>query len=448
MTTVGRGRYRLETRIAAGGMGEVWRGTDTSLGRTVAIKVLRPDVSDDEKFRQRFAAEAQYAASLHDPHIATVFDYGDDVDASTGRHSTFLVMELVDGVPLADLMSGPMEPRQAADLIAQAAQGLAVAHAAGIVHRDVKPANFIVRRDGRVKITDFGISRARGSASFTDTGTIMGTPHYLAPEVAEGREATPASDVYSLGVVLFEALSGLKPFQGDTPIAIALAHLRSEPRPLPPTVPAPLRSVVASAMAREPTARPSSAAAMATALQTFIAGSEPAGEPLPADPLPTQVLPTGQRSAPDHTAADQGPTRHHAWLPAAVAAALVLLVVGVVYAVNHGGAASRAANQLTARQTGPAGSRATTPAIPVVPTAVSINPSDYVDEPAADAEKQLKALGLDVHKRDVDGGEKGLVAAVRPTGAVSPGQQVTLSVYQGAHPPHHDNKPKHKPEED
>ncbi|MGA9345213.1 MAG: serine/threonine-protein kinase, partial [Nocardioidaceae bacterium] len=201
MTTVGRGRYRLDARIAAGGMGEVWRGTDTSLGRTVAIKVLHPNVSDDERFRQRFAAEAQYAASLHDPHIATVFDYGDDVDAPTGQHSTYLVMELVDGVPMSDVMSGPMDPGRAAGLLAQVAQGLAVAHTAGIVHRDVKPANFIVRTDGRVKITDFGISRARGAASLTDTGTIMGTPHYLAPEIAEGREATPASDIYSLGVV-------------------------------------------------------------------------------------------------------------------------------------------------------------------------------------------------------------------------------------------------------
>ncbi len=449
MTAVGNGRYLLETRIAAGGMGEVWRGTDTSLGRTVAIKVLRSDVSDDEKFRQRFAAEAQYAASLHDPHIATVFDFGDDVDAATGRHSTYLVMEFVDGVPLSDAMSEPMEPQRAADLIGQAAQGLAAAHAAGIVHRDVKPANFIVRRDGRVKITDFGISRARGSASLTDTGTIMGTPHYLAPEVAEGREATPASDVYSLGVVLFEALTALKPFEGETPIAIALAHLRSDPRPLPETVPPALRSITESAMAREPMARPASAAAMGAALQTFLDEHDRAVRPVPADPAPTQVLPAGQ-AATAHRIEATGDTRWRAWLPLAVGIATVLLVVGVVYAVQSGdGAASRAtgANQLGAQQRQPVRAKIT-PSTAADPTTVTVDPGDYVDQPAGDAEKQLKALGFDIHKRDVSGGEKGLVAAVRPSGEVPAGHQVTLSVYSGDPPPHDHGKPKHKPEED
>ncbi len=449
MTTVGRGRYRLDARIAAGGMGEVWRGTDTSLGRTVAIKVLHPNVSDDERFRQRFAAEAQYAASLHDPHIATVFDYGDDVDASTGQHSTYLVMELVDGVPMSDVMSGPMDPGRAAGLLAQVAQGLAVAHTAGIVHRDVKPANFIVRTDGRVKITDFGISRARGAASLTDTGTIMGTPHYLAPEIAEGREATPASDIYSLGVVLFEALSGRKPFDGDTPIAIALAHLRSEPHVLPPTVPAALRTIVESAMARDPQARPPSAAAVATALQKV------AGEPGRAvgspqeEPSPTQVLPTEQRQPrPDDT--EPTPAGRRLWLPVAAAAAVVALMVGVAYAAQLGDhpATQLGANQLAAQQTKPAGSRASTPTKPVSPPVVSVDPSDYVDEPADAAEKQLKALGLEVHKQDVDGGDKGLVAAVQPTGAVPTGQQVTLSVYKGGHPSHDKHDPKHNPEED
>ena len=290
---VAGGRYTLQERIATGGMGEVWRATDTALGRTVAIKVLRENIADDEAFRTRFAAEAQHAASLHDPHIATVFDYGDEIDQSTGRHTTYLVMELVDGRPLSELITRPIAPDQAALLVAQAAEGLAVAHAAGIVHRDVKPANFLVTPDGKVKITDFGIARARGAASITDTGTIMGTPHYVAPEVSEGREATPSSDLYSLGVVLYEALSGEKPFEGQTPIAIALAHMRDDPKPLPASIPPQLRSIVESTMARDPDQRPPDAAALAAALRQFAAGADSQGTAAMAAPpvAATQVMP-------------------------------------------------------------------------------------------------------------------------------------------------------------
>ncbi len=227
---------------------------------------------------------------MHDPHIATVFDYGDDVDAATGRHATYLVMELVDGAPLSQLLTAPMLPDRAADLVAQAADGLAVAHAAGIVHRDVKPANFLVTPDGRVKITDFGIARARGAASFTDTGTIMGTPHYVAPEVAEGKEATASSDIYSLGVVLYEALSGTKPFVGDTPIAVALSHLRDQPRPLPASVPAPLQSLVQSALAKDPAERPPDAAAFASALRSATGPDAVPTSPTAAAPAATQVM--------------------------------------------------------------------------------------------------------------------------------------------------------------
>jgi serine/threonine-protein kinase len=232
-------------------MGEVWRARDTALQRDVAVKLLRPDIADDEAFRTRFATEARHAAALHDPSIATVFDYGDDVDES-GRHTTYLVMELVAGAPLSELLTAPMAPASAAHLISQVADGLSVAHEAGIVHRDVKPANFIVTPAGRVKVTDFGIARARGAASVTDTGTIMGTPHYVAPEVAEGREATPASDIYSLGVVLYECLAGSRPFTGDTPIALVMAHLRDTPPALPASVPPALAALVMASMDKDP----------------------------------------------------------------------------------------------------------------------------------------------------------------------------------------------------
>ena len=450
---VAGGRYTLDAPIASGGMGEVWRGTDTSLGRAVAIKLLRENVASDESFRARFASEAQHAASLHDPHIATVFDYGDDLDEATGRHTTYLVMELVDGRPLSELLSRPIAPDQAALLVAQVADGLAVAHAAGIVHRDVKPANFLVTPDGRVKITDFGIARARGAASITDTGTIMGTPHYVAPEVAEGREATPASDLYSLGIVLYEALSGVKPFEGETPIAVALAHLRDEPRPLPATVPAPLRAIVESTMAKDPAQRPPDAATLAVALRHFAAGPDghattamagAAAAPISATrvmatPPPAGTATTAIGSAPDSSG------RRIGWLPVAATVLAILLVVGIAYAATHGGdgtdqtTASNSTHSTPtapARSTAPSTSAPTTSA-PSTPTTaaattITIDPEAYIGRPYKDVEKELKDAGLvPVRGDEVAGGEKDTVADISPTGEVPEGHEVTLAVYTG-----------------
>ena len=297
------------------------------------------------RFRSRFASEAQHAASLHDPHIATVFDYGDEVDPATGRHTTYLVMELVNGKPLSELITGPMAPDERCSAHRRrSADGLAVAHAAGIVHRDVKPANFLVTPDGKVKVTDFGIARARGAASVTDTGMILGTPHYVAPEVAEGHEATPSSDLYSLGVVLYEALTATKPFDGETPIAIALAHLRDEPKPLPGNIPPPLRSIVESTMARDPARRPPDAATLAAALRRF--ADEPDDERTAAMVAPvvasTQVMPAGAPATAMTTTSGGDPTdqtgrRRNAWLPIAAAVLAVLLIVGIAYAVTQSG---------------------------------------------------------------------------------------------------------------
>ena len=443
-TAVRSGRYTLDERIASGGMGEVWRGTDTALERTVAIKMLRPSIADDESFRTRFEAEAQHAAALHDPHIATVFDYGDDVDTATGRHSTYLVMELVDGVPLSELIKQPLAPERAAALIAQAAQGLAVAHEAGIVHRDVKPANFLVTREGRVKITDFGIARARGAASLTDTGTIMGTPHYVAPEVAEGREATPASDLYSLGIVLYEALSAAKPFTGDTPIAVALAHLRDEARPLSGSVPPRLRAIVESMMAKDPAMRPPDAATVAAALQAVAAG--PDGHPTTAVPAAaldaglsassTQVMPA---LAPETAPADEvsePPRRRRfgalGWLPVAAGVVVFLLLVAIAYAVGRGGD-SPANQDRTAAGAGQTHRSATTARHTQAPAGITVDPNAYVGRPFPEVEKELKGLGLEVEKQSVDGGEKDIVAGLAPSGTLQEGTTVVVSVFKGSH---------------
>ena len=248
------------SRIATGGMGEVWRATDTSLGRPVAVKLLKHEYADDPTFRSRFETEARHAAALHHPGVASVYDFGESgrrrADGS-GLPRPFLVMELVDGQPLSALLRGgrPLDPDAVRDLLAQAADAIGAAHRAGIVHRDVKPANLLVTPDRQIKITDFGIARASDGLGLTGTGQVMGTPQYLSPEQARGGTATPASDVYSLGVVAFECLAGRRPFEADSPVATALAHLNDPVPDLPPACPPTWPPSYAGPCPRSPTQR-------------------------------------------------------------------------------------------------------------------------------------------------------------------------------------------------
>jgi hypothetical protein len=270
------GRYRLDARIGAGGMGEVWRALDEVLGRVVAVKAMLPAVAGDPDFARRFLIEAKAMARVNHPAVASIHDYG------SGDGVTYLVMEFVDGQSLAQILrdSGPLPPAEAMRLTAQAADGLQAVHDCGIVHRDIKPANLLVRRDGAVVITDFGISRPDDGSHLTVSGAILGTPTYLSPEQVLGKPATPLSDVYSLGLTAYECLAGQRPFTGDNPYAVALQRLQASPRTLAGHIPAPVVAVVERALATDPADRWTSATALAEAARsTTLPGPAPAPAP-------------------------------------------------------------------------------------------------------------------------------------------------------------------------
>lgn len=274
------GRYRLDSVIATGGMGEVWQGTDQVLARQVAVKLLRPEYMQDAEGPSRFRSEARHAGLLSHPNVARVFDYSE----GGADERPYLVMELVEGPSLAALLAdGPVGPAHAMAITAQVASGLAAAHAAGLVHRDIKPGNLLVGNEGLVKITDFGIAHAVDAAPVTQAGVLIGTWAYLAPERAAGAAASPASDLYSLGVVAYECLTGEPPFSGD-PLAVVLAHQEQAVPPLPPTVPEPVAALVTSLTAKDPAARPASAAEVAVhaeRLRAGLAGITPTRPDLP-----------------------------------------------------------------------------------------------------------------------------------------------------------------------
>ncbi|MEU4426047.1 protein kinase [Actinoplanes sp. NPDC024001] len=254
-------RYRLDDRIAAGGMGEVWRATDTVLGRPVAVKTLLAGYAGDAGFRSRFQHEARAMASLRNNGVAPVYDFGETDEGA------YLVMARVDGLPLNRWIAerGPLSVTETLSVVAQAARALAAAHAAGIVHRDVKPGNLIIEPDGHVVLVDFGVARSAQSVTLTGAKEVVGTALYIAPEQVSKRATGPAADLYSLGAVAYHCLAGLPPFLGDNPVAVAIQHLDREPPPLPASVPAPVRELVAAAMAKDPDDRFPSAIAMAEA---------------------------------------------------------------------------------------------------------------------------------------------------------------------------------------
>ena len=347
-------RYRMGPLLGRGGMAEVYDGYDERLHRPVAVKVLRPEVAADPEVRTRFEIEARLAAGLSHPNVVAVFDTGED------DGTPFIVMERLPGETLADRMAtGPVDQvwlrRMAGDVLG----ALGAAHAAGLVHRDVKPGNILLAEDGCAKVADFGIAKSLEvtGGDLTGTGLLFGTPAYLAPERLEGHPATERSDLYALGVVLYEALAGAKPFDGPTPVAVADAVLHAAPAPLiqarPDLDPA-FASAVEQSMSRDPSARPGSARAMARALQgTGATLSQDPTVALPGDlPGPDATLvgapglvspPAGDAAHPlagDEGSAPVGPSPDGRMSPAmrvALVAAGALLVVLVVLALAGGG---------------------------------------------------------------------------------------------------------------
>ncbi|MGH3659474.1 MAG: serine/threonine-protein kinase, partial [Micromonosporaceae bacterium] len=251
------GRYRLDERIATGGMGDVWKCEDTVLGRAVALKVLQPAMLEEPGFAERFRAEARVMATINHPGVVQVYDYGEN-GLEGGGTVAYLVMEYVEGEPLHQVLGnvGRLAPARVMDLTAQAADALQAAHDRGIIHRDVKPGNLLMRPNGKLVLTDFGIARSAMTGNLTQVGAVLGTASYVSPEQATGTgDITPASDIYSLGVVAYQCLAGRRPFEGENPIEVAMKHVRDEPPPLPQDVPDPARAVVSRAMAKDMAAR-------------------------------------------------------------------------------------------------------------------------------------------------------------------------------------------------
>ncbi|MBO3095129.1 serine/threonine-protein kinase [Cellulomonas dongxiuzhuiae] len=304
---LGGGRYRLLRRIAVGGMGEVWEANDDALARAVAVKVLRDEFAGDVGFLERFRTEARNSAALHHPHIAALFDYGEQ------EGSAYLVMELVVGEPLSDLLEREpvLPPRRLLPMLAQTARGLHAAHLAGVVHRDVKPGNILIARSGKVKITDFGVSLAADQKTMTATGMVMGTAQYLSPEQAVGRPATPLSDLYSLGVVAYEGLAGKRPFTGPTAVDIAVAHVNDPVPPLPSSVDKKLAALVLRLLSKEPTERPASGEELAGLLDRLMPQTPPSGVAVlvskPTRAREERRTATATRTSPDASAPAAAP---------------------------------------------------------------------------------------------------------------------------------------------
>ncbi|SOD95626.1 protein kinase domain-containing protein [Blastococcus haudaquaticus] len=473
------GRYEITAPIAVGGMGEVWKARDQVLDRIVAAKVLKSEFTGDPSFLARFRNEARHTAALTHPNIASVFDYGETVDDVNGQQLAFLVMEFVEGQPLVTILhdEGALPVDWTLHVLSQSAEGLSAAHRAGVVHRDIKPGNLMVRPDGVVKLTDFGIAQARDTTPLTRTGMVVGTAQYLSPEQAQGMEVTAASDVYSLGVVAYECLTGARPFDGASQVAIALAHINRPPPPLPSHIPPAVRLLVERALAKDPADRFPDGSGFAEAIRrvaaggtlapvvgpgtrptqivatdeladsrtqviaatgaTAVAGAGPRTGPGRAMP-PLQAQPEDEQWYPDDEPDDErGGRRKWAWIAAALV--LVLLLGGGTWFLLTDGNRGRGEA---------AGSSSSSSSASTSAAGLLLDPAGFVGRPVDEVRAELEAAQLVVTETAADEDQLvgagqalavGDVAALDPSGTtVPPGAAVTLYVAEEAYAPEDD----------
>ena len=437
------GRYQLVSRIAIGGMGEVWQATDLVIGRTVAIKILKDEYLGDPGFLERFRAEARHAALVNHEGIANVFDYGEE------DGSAFLVMELVPGEALSAILERERQlpTDRVLDIVAQTASALQAAHAAGLVHRDIKPGNLLITPDGRVKITDFGIARIADQVPLTATGQVMGTVQYLSPEQASGHPASPTTDIYSLGIVAYEALAGRRPFTGESQVAIAMAQINETPPELPVTIAEPVRNLVYACIAKNPADRPASAAHLARAAQALRRGDVAAaaaavpgilgpgmhgavvGATGPIAPTEaTRVLPIG---GPVDTPVAPAERRRNPWTWPLVAlvSLLAVVLIGVIIALiaNPGG------TPVNPTDTGSKSPTNTSPTPSPTSDRVFLDETQVLGKTEDEVRTYLEGLGLNLEARDgvqaPSADQEGRAATVSPRGNVRKGEVITVTFY-------------------
>ncbi|WP_349899107.1 protein kinase domain-containing protein [Parafrigoribacterium soli] len=446
------GRYQLSSRIAIGGMGEVWQATDLVIGRTVAIKILKDEYLGDPGFLERFRAEARHAALVNHEGIANVFDYGEE------DGSAYLVMELVPGEALSTILERErvLSTDRVLDIVAQTASALHAAHSAGLVHRDIKPGNLLITPDGRVKITDFGIARIADQVPLTATGQVMGTVQYLSPEQASGRPASPTTDIYSLGIVAYEALAGRRPFTGESQVAIAMAQINEKAPDLPVTVSEPVRNLVYSCIAKNPADRPASAQHLARAAQALrrgdvgaavaavpgVAGADTAtaatvafgaaaggyGATQATSILPSMAASTATTTT-EQTTQSKG-RNPWTWPLIALIGILLVVLVGTLIALLASPGPPKSSPSATVTQ-----SKSPTPTPKATPTnsRIQVLKSDFEGKTEAEARDALDKLGLSAAVNTGKAAEStdqvGLVYDVNPTGWVNPGSTITVTLY-------------------
>jgi len=387
-TLVLNNRYRLLSQVAAGGMAVVYKAQDMLLNRIVAVKILRETFAVDPTFQARFQREAQAAANLSHANIVTVYDVGQD----SGRH--YIVMEFIDGVDLKHIIrsEAPLPIDRAVDIGIQISAALGAAHRAGLVHCDVKPQNVLVTDDGRIKVTDFGIARALSQVSSGVTETVWGTPHYISPEQATGEAPTPASDVYAVGVILYEMLAGRLPFDGENHTQLALAHLRDEPPPLTslnPSVPAQIDQIVRKLMSKEPAARYRNADQLATILIEYrsIANQATGYQPVVKTPVSQTIARQPMRE-------EVEPPEAFDWLGWILAGLAAIAVIGLIplwLIVANAYSASAPTQTPPPFGTAPSDSNATAPT-----TGEQVRVPLLIGLPREQALLQLSTVGLGV----------------------------------------------------